>query len=132
MRNVRRFIHLLVPAIGMALVLGAVIFGERLLVQLFLVVAGLLLTEAGIWRLADPILPNERKYMALRAETDHFTALVRQLNTAALAVGEGDRDGPQLAIDEVRRSMHQSVDRMIEFAGKTGDEVPASEAGASA
>lgn len=129
MRKVRRFIHLLVPAIGMALVLGAVIFGERLLVQLFLVVAGLLLTEAGIWRLADPILPDERKYMALRTETDHFTALVRQLNTAALAIGEGDHEGPQLAIDEVRRSMHQSVDRMVEFAGKTGDEVPAHEAG---
>lgn len=129
MRKVRRFIHLLVPAMGMALVLGAVIFGERLLVQLFLVVAGLLLTEAGIWRLADPILPDERKYMALRTETDHFTALVRQLNTAALAIGEGDREGPQLAIDEVRRSMHQSVDRMVEFAGKTGDEVPAHEAG---
>lgn len=129
MRKVRRFIHLLVPAMGMALVLGAVIFGERLLVQLFLVVAGLLLTEAGIWRLADPILPDERKYMALRTETDHFTALVRQLNTAALAIGEGDREGPQLAIDEVRRSMHQSVDRMVEFAGKTGDAVPAHEAG---
>lgn len=131
MREIRRLIHMLVPAIGMALVIGAVIFGEQLGVQLFLVVAGLLLTEAGLWRLADPILPNERKYMALRVETDHFTNLVRQLNTAALAVDDGDEGGPALALDEVRAEMHRSIDRMVEFAGKTDDEVPPSVAGAS-
>lgn len=129
MRKVRRILHLIVPAVGMALVIGAVVFGERLAVQLFLVIAGLLLTEAGIWRLADPILPDERKYMALRTETDHFTALVRQLNTAAVALDEGDISGSSFALEEVQREMHRSVDRMVEFAGKTPDEVPAAAAG---
>lgn len=129
MRKLRRIMHLIVPAVGMALVIGAVLFGEPLVIQLFLVVAGLLLTEAGIWRLADPILPDERKYMALRVETDHFTALVRQLNAAALALDEGDAAGSRFALDEVQTEMHRSVDRMVNFAGKTDQEVPATAAG---
>lgn len=129
MRKIRRLVHLLVPAVGMALVIGAVLFGEQLAVQLFLVLAGLLLTEAGLWRLADPILPDERKYMALRVETDHFTALVRQLNAAALALDDGDDQGSRFALDEVQTEMHRSVDRMVNFAGKTPAEVPVSEAG---
>lgn len=124
MRKLRRILHLTVPAVGMALVLGAVLFGENLAVQLFLVIAGLLLTEAGLWRLADPILPDERKYMALRAETDHFTALVRQLNSAALAFQEGDRDGSRFALEEVQRELHRSVDRMVHFAGKVEADAP--------
>lgn len=129
MRKARRFLNLLVPAIGMALVLGAVLFGESIGVQLFLVVAGLLLTEAGLWRLADPILPDERKYLALREETDHFKALVRQVNTAALAVDRGEDSGSRFVLDEVRRAMHASVDRMVEFAGRTADEAPPERAG---
>jgi hypothetical protein len=128
-RKARRLLNLLVPAMGMALVIGAVLFGESLVVQLFLVVAGLLLTESGLWRLAEPLLPDERKYVALREETEHFTTLVRQLNTTALAVDSGDRTGPRFALDEVKRAMHQSVDRMAGFAGKTADEVPPEEAG---
>ncbi|MFP4622805.1 MAG: hypothetical protein ACOCVZ_03050 [Gemmatimonadota bacterium] len=122
MRKLRRTLHWIVPVMGMALVIGAVLFGERLVVQIFLVAAGLLLTQAGLWRLADPLLPDERKYLALRAETDHFTALVRQLNAAALALDEGDRHGSRFALDEVRMEMHRSVDRMVEFAGKAQEE----------
>lgn len=128
MRKLRRMLHLLVPAMGMALVIGAVLFGEPLAVQLFLVVAGLLMTEAGLWRLADPVLPDERKYMALRTETDHFIALVRQLNTAALGIAEGGDRGSRFALDEIQTEMHRSVDRMINFAGQTEDAVPAEEA----
>jgi hypothetical protein len=113
----------------MALVIGAVLFGSSLPVQLFLVVAGLMLTEAGLWRLADPILPDERKYLALRSETDHFMALVRQLNTAALALDEGDERGSRFAIDEVQTEMHRSIDRMVNFAGKTRAEVDPGKAG---
>ncbi|NIY09294.1 MAG: hypothetical protein GWN02_13865, partial [Gemmatimonadetes bacterium] len=104
---------------GMALVIGAVLLAESTGIQLFLVIAGLMLTEAGVWRLADPLLPDERRFLALRAEADHFMALVRQLNSAALALNQGDVEGSSFAIDEVRRAMHDSVDRMVHFAGKT-------------
>ncbi|HUE77997.1 MAG TPA: hypothetical protein VMM83_08655 [Longimicrobiales bacterium] len=132
MRKLRRILQLIVPAVGMALVIGAVLFGESLPVQLFLVIAGLLLTEAGLWRLADPFLPNERKYLALRAETEHFMALVRQLNTAALALGSGEERGPRFALDEVRTEMHRSIDRMVNFAGKTEEEAPPEHSGPTA
>lgn len=122
MRKFRRILQMFVPAIGMALVIGAVLFGQSLAIQLFLVVAGLLLTEAGLWRLADPFLPDERKYLALRSETDHFTALVRQLNAAALAVDEGSHRASPLALEEVKAEMHRSVDRMVNVAGKTDAE----------
>lgn len=130
-RKLRRILHLIVPAVGMALVIGAVLFGESLAIQLFLVVAGLLLTEAGLWRLADPILPDERKYVALRNEADHFMTLVRQLNTAAVSLDEGNGQGPRFAIDELQTEMHRSIDRMVTFAGKTTDEVPPADAGSS-
>lgn len=132
MRKLRQFLKFLVPAIGMALVIGAVLFGERMVIQLFLVVAGLLLTEAGMWRLAEPVLPDQREYTALRAETDHFMTLVRQLNATALTRARGDQEGADFAFDEVRTAMHRSVDRMVKFAGKTVDEVPPSAAGAAA
>ena len=132
MRKLRRLLQFLVPAVGMALVLGAVLFGERVIVQLFLVVAGLLLTEAGFWRLAEPVLPDERRYAALRAETDHFITLVRQLNATAVSFAGGDEAGARFAIEEVGTAMHRSVDRMMAFAGKTSGEVSASEAGAVA
>lgn len=129
MRKLRRILHLVVPAVGMALVIGAVIFGESVWVQLFLVIAGLMLTEAGLWRLAEPILPDERRYLALRAETDHFTALVRQLNATALALHDGEEQGSRFALQEVQREMHRSIDRMIGFAGKTADEAPPASSG---
>lgn len=129
MRKLRRILHLVVPAVGMAVVIGAVIFGDSVWVQLFLVIAGLMLTEAGLWRLADPILPDERRFLALRAETEHFTTLVRQLNAAALALGSGEDRGSRFALDEVRTEMHRSIDRMIDFAGKTAEQAPPTEAG---
>lgn len=128
-RKLRRILHLIVPAVGMALVIGAVLFGESLAIQLFLVVAGLLLTEAGLWRLADPILPDERKYVALRAEADHFMTLVRQLNAAAVSLDKGDVTGSRFAMDELQTEMHRSIDRMVTFAGKTRDQAPPVEAG---
>jgi hypothetical protein len=121
---------MIVPAVGMALVIGAVLFGESLAIQLFLVLAGLLLTEAGLWRLADPILPDERKYVALRSEADHFMTLVRQLNAAAVALDEGDERGSRFAIDELQTEMHRSIDRMVSFAGKTKGEMDSEPNGA--
>jgi hypothetical protein len=113
-------LNLLVPAMGMALVLGAVLFGESLPVQLVLVVAGLLMTESGIWRLMEPVLPDERQHRALRTETDHFIGLVRQLSTAALA--DQDQPGPDQRFDEVQAEMHRSVDRMVAFARQGSDD----------
>lgn len=131
MRKLRRFLDLLVPALGMALVIGAVVLGESLAVQLVVVIAGLLLTEAGLWRSVGPLLPDDRKYLALRAEADHFMTLVRQMNTVALAVDEDQRGG-RFPLEEVRVEMHRSIERMAEFAGKARDRADPVRAGAVA
>lgn len=125
MRKLRRILHFTVPAVGVALVIGAVVLGESVVVQLALVITGLLMTEAGLWRLADSVLPDERRYLALRTETEHFITLIRQLNTAATAIGDGAGELPRFALAEVKARMHRSVDRMAELAGMPGDDAAA-------
>ena len=72
-------------------------------------------------------MPTGRRYLALRAESDLFLQLVRQLNTAALAVKQNGSGAHEHAFQEVRNAMRQSVERMAEVAGKTNDELaPAS------
>ena len=126
-RNLRRILPVLLPVAGVALILAAVLFAGSVGVKVVLVVAGLLLIEAGVWRLADPVLPDDRKYVALRAEADRFMALVRRLNTAAVALDRGDEEGSRLAIREIESAMHQAIDRMVTVAGKTGAELEAGE-----
>lgn len=125
MRKLRRILHFTVPTVGVALVIGAVVLGESVVVQLALVITGLLMTEAGLWRLADSVLPDERRYLALRTETEHFITLIRQLNTAATAIGDGAGELPRFALAEVKARMHRSVDRMAELAGMPDDEAAA-------
>jgi hypothetical protein len=120
LRKLRRLLRIAVPGMGMALVLGAVLLADSLGTQLFLVVAGLLMTEAGFWRWAEPLLPDERRFMPLRRETDHFVTLVRQLNGLVLSLAESDEPGPRFALDEMELEMHRSVDRMIALAGQVG------------
>lgn len=128
-RKLRRVLPAVLPVLGIAVVLAAVLIDGSVGVKVLLVALGLLLTEAGVWRLADPILPDDRKYMALRSEADRFMALVRQLNTAAIALDEGDEEGPRFALAELEREMRQSVDRMVEVAGRARDDGPAAPGG---
>ena len=124
MRQVRTGpLRLAVPVVGIALVIGSVLFVDTLRVQLILVIVGLLLVEAGVWRLAAPFLPDDRRYLALRTEGDHFITLIRQLNSAAVEHRETGDPGAALALDEIKTEMHRSVDRMARFAGKPGEAV---------
>lgn len=114
MRTVRRKVDLVLPILGIILVLGAVLFiWQNLYLQLSVVIVGLFLIEAGIWKLAHPLLPSARRYHTLRAEVDEFILLVRRLNTAAL----NDRNGE--GVSEVKQEMLKSVDRMVAAAGRT-------------
>ncbi len=111
------------PFVGVLVILSAVLFvREDLRVQAPIVVLGILMLEAGIWKLAHQILPSERTYHALRCEGDQFLGLIRQLNTAALAVTERDTPENHQAFEEIRDAMHRSVDCMARLAGKTDAE----------
>lgn len=117
MMTVRRTVDLILPVVGMVLVLGAVLLlWQNLYLQLSIVIVGIFLIEAGIWKLAHPLLPSARRYHALRAELDDFIQLVRRLNTAAVRSRSSTADEP--AVAAVREEMIRSVDRMVSCAGQ--------------
>src|SRR5687768_15556901 len=113
MKSIRRSVDKVLPVLGIVIVLGAVLFlwCGNLYIQLAVVMVGIFLIEAGIWKLAHPLLPSVRKYRALRAEVDDFIQLVRRLNAAALLRDNGDASGAA-ALQAVRQEMLDSIDRM--------------------
>ena len=87
MRKFRRILDIGLPILGILVVFGAVLWpviSLRLQLQVLVVLVGILMIEAGVWKLTSPFLPSERKYNALRSEVDRFIDLVRALNSAAL------------------------------------------------
>lgn len=119
MRKLRKAIELGLPILGVILVLAAVLFFfENLYIQIAIVLIGLVLIEAGIWNLAAPILPSERKYMALRNEVDAFIRLVRRLNRAALELTSEATPQNRARLLQVRDEMMESVKRMEMYAGR--------------
>lgn len=124
MRMLRKTIELGLPILGVVLVLAAVLFFPNLYIQIAIVLIGLVLIEAGIWNLAAPILPSERKYMALRNEVDAFIRLVRRLNRAALELTSEATPQNRTRLLQVRDEMMESVRRMETYAGRS-EELPA-------
>lgn len=123
MRNLRQVTDKGMPIVGVVVILAAVLFVQELRLQLAVVVVGLFLVEAGVWNLSQWILPNDRQYIGLRAEGDHFIMLIRRLNEAAVQLKEVDDDANRRAFEAAREAMHESVDRMAQLAGKTEQDV---------
>lgn len=122
-RLFRKVTQTILPFIGVLLVIGTVLFLRDLRLQMALVVCGLLLVEIGVWKCAQNILPSERQHHALRGEVATFLHLVRQLNTAAIALKETLSYEHQETFEEVREAMRQAVERMADVAGKTDMEI---------
>jgi hypothetical protein len=127
MRKLRRVVDMIVPFIGIALVLGAVLFIVELRFQVIVVILGILVIEAGIWKVAHPLLPEERRYLALRKEGDDFIRLIRRLNLAALELKTGGSPVAVQQVEQLRAEMTQAIDRMVQVAGKTQAEMDAAE-----
>jgi hypothetical protein len=122
-RILRKAIQTILPFLGVLVVIGAVFFVRELRLQMVLVVCGLLLVEVGVWKCAQTILPNERKFHTLRFEVEAFIRLVRRLNTAALALKETPAPEHQRTFEDVRDAMRQAVERIADVAGKTDAEI---------
>jgi len=106
-----------IPLLGMSTIFLSVLFGpESLQIQVLLVLVGVLILEAGVWGLTSGLLPNERHYVALREEGDHFIELIRELNAATVVQKEGGEDDGSFG--RALQKMHGSVDRMGELAGQ--------------
>lgn len=129
MRAFRKIIDIGLALVGVAVILAAVlIVREDLRLQLAIVGVGMVVLELGVWKAAHRLLPSGRRYLALRAEGDQFLKLVRELNTAALAVKQNASQAHKQAFDQVHDKMRKSVDRMAEVAGKTDAELAAVQA----
>jgi hypothetical protein len=123
-RKIRRGIEIALPILGMGIIFASVLFGPASLqLQVLFVLMGILILEAGVWGLTGGILPNERRYLSLREEGDHFLGLIRVLNAAAVARDKGEED--DTSFRDARAQMHTSVERMAELAGQ--DDLAAAE-----
>ncbi len=91
--------------------------------RIMTVLVGVLMIQAGVWKLTSPFLRNDRKYPELREEVEGFIGRVRSLNDAAVDACDAGADEPRVRFHGIRDAMHESVDRMAELAGKAaGDE----------
>jgi hypothetical protein len=130
LRVIRKGIDIGLPLLGVAVILAAVlIVRDHLSLQLAIVGLGMVVLELGVWKAAHRVLPTGRRYLALRAESDQFLQLVRELNRAALAVSRKDSQAHKQAFEEVRDAMRKSVERMAAVAGKTNAELESAQAG---
>lgn len=121
MRNLRKIMAMGLPILGMIVVFSAILvpaISLNLQLQIVVVLAGLLIIEAGVWRLTAKILPNERKYLTLRAEVDDFIARIRVLNAQGSNLRVQDSEAGREAFRETIDVLHASVDRMAEVAGR--------------
>ncbi|MBI4539530.1 MAG: hypothetical protein HY704_08485 [Gemmatimonadetes bacterium] len=119
MRTLRKLVDVGLPIVGMVIVFAGVLLLTNLTVQVLVVLAGVLAIEAGVWQLTNPLLPNERRYLALRAEADRFIGLVREMNAAAVALHDRATPEARGEFERVRAQMLNSIDRMAAVAGRT-------------
>jgi len=124
LRHLRKGFDIGLPLIGVMIILGAVLFLREISIQIAVVMAGIVLIEAGVWKIAHQLLPNDRHYHALRYEIDALIALSRDLHEAALAAKVNDTPENQHAFDEIREAMHRAVDQISDVAGRTAKELP--------
>lgn len=118
-RKVRRVFDVALPLVGMSVIFGSVLFGSpsQLRLQVILLLFGALILEAGVWGITGGVLPNERRFPQLRAETKHFLKLIRMLNAAAVARDEGE-DDDDARFQKSLAEMRASVERLAKVAGK--------------
>ena len=104
--------------LGVLGIFGAIVFFPPGNVQIALITIGILVMEAGVYYMANPIFTSERRYPGLRGEVDDFIGLVRQLNRMGVAKASPEE------FEVVQTAMRSSIDRMTELAGKP-DTAPA-------
>jgi hypothetical protein len=122
MRRIRGSFHLALTVAGSLLIVYAVLSIEGMYDRMLVVALGIVLIEAGIWRVTQSLFPNERAFRPLRKETDYFITLVRRLNRAAVNAQRGSSSAVR-DMTEVHAEMYHSVDRMMKLAGLTEEEL---------
>lgn len=115
------------PVLGVAIVLSAVVWGGGGWVPIWMAVTGLLMVEAGVWRLGSRVM-HERRYMPLRREVQRFVGLARDLHHASAALHAGGSPEVRQKREEALAAMRASLDRIVAVAGKTEEDLAAESA----
>ncbi|MBW3554923.1 MAG: hypothetical protein KY466_15540 [Gemmatimonadetes bacterium] len=115
------------PTLGVVVVLAAVLAGGGGWGPIWLAVIGLLMVEAGVWRLGSRIV-HERRYRPLRREVHRFIGLARELHHASAAVDGGGDEAAHQRLEATVASLRGSLDRMIAVAAKTEEDLKAEQA----
>lgn len=115
------------PVLGVTIVMAAVMWGGGGWGAIWLAVAGLLMVEAGVWRLGSRIV-HERRYTPLRREVQRFTGLARDLHHAEAAMHDENSPSAREARDAALAALQASLDRIAAVAGKTEDDLEAERA----
>lgn len=123
-RKLRRSIDIALTGLGIGIIFSAVILGGSIDIraQLPMALVGVLIMEAGVWRLSAKLFPSERRYSRLREEGDRMMGLIRELNAAAIAKDTGAEDARRF--QATLQDMHDSVVRMSELAALEDGETP--------
>lgn len=124
MRRLRPFFDLTLPLIGGFILLDSFIVVSHVYHQMALAGIGFVVVLIGSWRLYHPLLPDERRFHILRREVEGFLDLVRQMNRETLMLKQACSEQRHGALKELHAAMHDSVDRMIEYAGLADYETP--------
>ncbi len=123
LRKLRKLLDMGLPMLGVIAILAAVLFLQEIRGQIAVVMIGIILIEAGVWKLAHQLLPEERRFYALRNEIDVFIDLSRRLNDVALTLKTDDSPMHRQVFEEIRDTMRQSVEQIAQVAGKTDHEL---------
>ncbi len=117
MQRLRVTLKILLPLAGMMVAFVGVVYFQEDSARLLSVLAGILLVEAGVWNIANRVLPSSRRYLQLRAEVEGFVSRIPGLNSAAVDARTSGDPGDWERYRRVLTELHQSVDRMGEVAG---------------
>ena len=126
LRPFRRGLAIGLPFIGAQILLSVIFFSQGH-ARMALIMLGFLLIEVCVLLLINQVQPNERRYVALRHEADHFLSLVRSLNTAAIRMHRTDSPEHRNEFERIQADMIRSVYRMGAVAGKTDGDLASEE-----
>lgn len=124
--SIRKIVEVGLPLLGIVAVFAAILLVRGVQAQVGAALLGVLMIEAGVWRLTEPFLPSDRTYTELREEVDDFMGLVRELNSSAVRARASDRPEEWQRYRSVLDEMHRAVDRMARVAGKEAEAPPTS------
>lgn len=123
MRALRKILDIGLPLAGVVVILSAVLFLQEIRSQIAIILIGIIMIEAGVWKISHRFLSNDRKYNHLRNEIDNFIVLCRKLNTVATELRDEDSSENKENFENIRNDLQDCFDRIIEVAGKTEEDI---------